>query len=154
METVDSVVIGAGAVGLACARALAMAGREVLVLEAEGQFGTGISSRNSEVIHAGLYSPPGSLKARLCLEGRDALYDYCARQGVAHRRCGKLVVAATPAQAARRMVFSFIAFSPPCPCRAGMGLVRAASAAVTGLSRPAGVSRQRRWRLRGHPPRR
>ncbi|MCB1956386.1 MAG: NAD(P)/FAD-dependent oxidoreductase [Rhodocyclaceae bacterium] len=101
METVDSVVIGAGAVGLACARALAMAGREVLVLEAEGQFGTGISSRNSEVIHAGLYSPPGSLKARLCLEGRDALYDYCARQGVAHRRCGKLVVAATPAQAAR-----------------------------------------------------
>ncbi len=101
METVDSVVIGAGVVGLACARALAMAGHEVLVLEAEARFGTGISSRNSEVIHAGLYYPPGSLKARLCLAGREALYDYCARQGVAHRRCGKLVVAATAAQAAR-----------------------------------------------------
>ncbi|MCB1742239.1 MAG: FAD-dependent oxidoreductase, partial [Gammaproteobacteria bacterium] len=101
MEHVDTLVIGAGVVGLASARALARAGREVVILEAEGRFGSGISSRNSEVIHAGLYYPPGSLKARLCLEGRDALYAYCARQGIAHRRCGKLVVAATDAQAAR-----------------------------------------------------
>ncbi|MCB1907591.1 MAG: NAD(P)/FAD-dependent oxidoreductase [Rhodocyclaceae bacterium] len=101
MERVDSVVIGAGVVGLACARALALAGREVLILEAENAFGTGISSRNSEVIHAGLYYPPGSLKARLCVAGRDRLYAFCRRHGVEHRRCGKLVVAATPAQFAR-----------------------------------------------------
>lgn len=100
METVDCVVIGAGVVGLACARALAEAGREVVVLEAEGAFGTGISARNSEVIHAGLYYPPGSRKARLCVEGRDLLYTYCAERGIAHRRCGKLVVASRPEQAA------------------------------------------------------
>ncbi len=94
-------VIGAGAVGLAIARALARDGHEVLVLEAAGTFGTGASSRNSEVIHAGIYYPPGSLKARLCVEGRLRLYDFCARFGIAHRRCGKLLVAATAAQLAR-----------------------------------------------------
>lgn len=92
-ESVDCVVIGAGVVGLAVARALAMRGREVLVLEAEEAIGTGTSSRNSEVIHAGLYYKPGSAKARLCVEGKQRLYDYCESRGVGHRRCGKLVVA-------------------------------------------------------------
>ena len=101
IERVDSVVIGAGVVGLACARALALAGREVLILEAENTFGTGISSRNSEVIHAGLYYPPGSLKARLCVAGRDALYAYCATRAIPHRRCGKLIVAASDGQIGR-----------------------------------------------------
>ncbi|MCV2217216.1 NAD(P)/FAD-dependent oxidoreductase [Thauera sp. Sel9] len=98
METVDVVVIGAGVVGLACASALAEAGREVLIVEREHCIGSGISSRNSEVIHAGLYYPPGSLKARLCVEGRQRLYAYCAQRGVAHARCGKLVVASREAQ--------------------------------------------------------
>ncbi len=93
MESADCVVIGAGVVGLAIARELAMAGREVLVLESEDAAGTHTSSRNSEVIHAGLYYPPGSLKARLCVEGRKAVYAYCAERGVAHRRIGKIVVA-------------------------------------------------------------
>jgi L-2-hydroxyglutarate oxidase LhgO len=98
MEQVDAVVIGAGVVGLAVGRALALRGLETLVLEAENAIGTGISSRNSEVIHAGLYYPEGSLKARWCLAGREALYAYCAGHGVEHRRCGKLVVATSPAQ--------------------------------------------------------
>ncbi len=98
MERVDAVVIGAGVVGLAVARTLALAGREVIVLEAESAIGTGTSSRNSEVIHAGLYYPPGSLKARLCVQGRLALYPYLAEHGVPHRRSGKLIVAAAPAQ--------------------------------------------------------
>ena len=93
MDTVDAVVIGAGVVGLAVARALAGAGREVIVLDAENAFGTGTSSRNSEVIHAGLYYPTGSLRARLCVRGKQLLYDYCASHGVAHQRCGKLIVA-------------------------------------------------------------
>ena len=97
-EHVDCVVIGAGVVGLAVARALALAGREVLVLEAEDSFGTQTSARNSEVIHAGIYYPPGSLKARLCVAGRQMLYDYCAERGINHRRCGKLIVAGNAAQ--------------------------------------------------------
>ncbi len=100
MDTADCVVIGAGVVGLACARALAAAGREVLILEREAAFGSGISARNSEVIHAGLYYPPGSLKARLCVEGRQRLYAYCAERGIAHARCGKLLVAPHAEQAA------------------------------------------------------
>ncbi|PEQ10406.1 FAD-dependent oxidoreductase [Novosphingobium sp. PC22D] len=93
MDRVDAIVAGAGVVGLAVARALARRGREVLILEREEQFGTITSSRNSEVIHAGFYYPPGSLKERLCIEGRERLYAYCAAHGIAHRRCGKLVAA-------------------------------------------------------------
>jgi len=92
-DQVECVVIGAGVVGLAVARALALAGREVLVLEAANAIGTGTSSRNSEVIHAGIYYAPGSLKARLCVQGKQALYAYCAERGIGHRRCGKLLVA-------------------------------------------------------------
>ena len=97
-DRVDCVVVGAGVVGLAVARALALQGREVLVLEAAQAIGTGISARNSEVIHAGLYYPTGSLKARLCVQGRDMLYAYCGDRGVPHRRCGKLLVATSRAQ--------------------------------------------------------
>ena len=92
-ETIDCAVIGAGVVGLAVARKLAMSGREVVVLEAEEHFGTHTSSRNSEVIHAGIYYPTGSLKARLCFAGRNALYRYCAEHDVNHRRIGKVIVA-------------------------------------------------------------
>jgi L-2-hydroxyglutarate oxidase LhgO len=98
VEAVDAVVVGAGVVGLAVARALALAGREVVVIERETAIGTGASSRNSEVMHAGLYYPGGSLKAQLCVAGRDRLYAYCAERGVAHRRCGKLIVATDPGQ--------------------------------------------------------
>lgn len=97
-ERVDCVVIGAGVVGLACAARLAEAGREVLVLEAEALIGSGTSSRNSEVIHAGIYYTPGSLKARLCRVGRDRLYAYCTVRGVPHARLGKLVVASSASQ--------------------------------------------------------
>jgi len=97
-ECVQCVVIGAGVVGLAVARALALQGREVLVLEAEDAIGTQTSARSSEVIHAGLYYPAGSLKARLCVQGRAMLYDYCAQRSVPHRRCGKLVVATSERQ--------------------------------------------------------
>lgn len=100
MEQVDAVVMGAGVVGLAVARALALVGREVMVLEREAAIGTGTSSRNSEVIHAGIYYPKGSLKARLCVQGRMALYAYCAERGIPHQRCGKLVVANTSSQLA------------------------------------------------------
>ena len=93
-EHVDCVVIGAGVVGLAVARELALAGREVIVLEAAESIGTHTSSRNSEVIHAGLYYPKGSLKARLCVEGKHQLYAYCAERGIPHQRIGKVVVAA------------------------------------------------------------
>ena len=92
-EQVDCAVIGAGVVGLAVARELARCGREVVILEAEEGFGTHTSSRNSEVIHAGIYYPTGSLKARLCVVGRRALYQYCAEHAVAHRRIGKVIVA-------------------------------------------------------------
>ncbi|MGH8180744.1 MAG: NAD(P)/FAD-dependent oxidoreductase, partial [Steroidobacteraceae bacterium] len=97
-EKVECVVIGAGVVGLAIARALAMRGRETLVLEAEDAIGTGTSSRNSEVIHAGIYYTPGSAKATLCVAGKHLLYAYCEAHGIAHRRCGKLIVAADQEQ--------------------------------------------------------
>jgi len=95
---VDCIVMGAGVVGLALARQLARQGHEVLILEAEDRFGTGISSRNSEVIHGGIYYPMDSLKARLCVAGNRALYAYCEAHGVAHRRCGKLIVAVDDTQ--------------------------------------------------------
>lgn len=98
MEQIDAVVIGAGVVGLAVGRALALAGHEVMVLESENAIGTGTSSRNSEVIHAGIYYPAGSLKARLCVEGKAMLYAYCTERGVAHQRLGKLIVATSPEQ--------------------------------------------------------
>ncbi len=100
MEQVDCVVIGAGVVGLATARALALAGREVMILESARAIGTGTSSRNSEVIHAGIYYPPGSRKADLCVTGKDLLYAFCDSHGVGHRRCGKLIVANDADQAA------------------------------------------------------
>jgi L-2-hydroxyglutarate oxidase LhgO len=93
MEKVDSIVIGAGVVGLAVARSLAQRGLETLVLESGRGIGTGISSRHSGVIHAGLYDPTGSLKALLCVRGKHLLYEYCASRGLPHRRCGKLIVA-------------------------------------------------------------
>jgi L-2-hydroxyglutarate oxidase LhgO len=99
-EKVDCAVIGAGVVGLAIARRLALDGREVVILEAEESFGMHTSSRNSEVIHAGLYYPTDSLKARLCVAGRIALYHYCAEHDVSHRRIGKLVVASDHDQVA------------------------------------------------------
>ena len=100
MDSVECVVIGAGVVGLAVARALALQGREVVVLEAEDAIGTHTSSRNSEVIHAGIYYPKGSLKARACVEGKERLYRYCVERGIPHRRSGKLIVATDEAQAA------------------------------------------------------
>ena len=105
IDCVDAVVIGAGVVGLAVARALALspkfAGKELLVLEAANAIGTGTSSRNSEVIHAGIYYPQGSLKAQLCVQGRAMLYDYCDERGIGHKRCGKLIVATNEAQVAQ-----------------------------------------------------
>jgi L-2-hydroxyglutarate oxidase LhgO len=101
VERIDCLVVGAGVVGLGIARALALAGREVIVIDAADGIGTGTSSRNSEVIHAGLYYPPGSLKAELCLRGRNLLYPYCAAHGVEHRRCGKLIVATREEDRAR-----------------------------------------------------
>ena len=93
MESVDCIVVGAGVVGLAVARALALAGREVVILDAAEGIGTETSSRNSEVIHAGIYYPAGSFMARFCVAGREALYAYCPDKGVPHVNCGKLIVA-------------------------------------------------------------
>jgi len=98
VEQIDAVVIGAGVVGLAVARELALLGQEVMVLESENAIGTGTSSRNSEVIHAGIYYPAGSLKARLCVQGKQRLYAYCFDRGVAHQRLGKLIVATSAEQ--------------------------------------------------------
>lgn len=100
MDRVDCIIAGAGVVGLAIARALAQRGVEVLILEPEDAFGTGTSSRNSEVIHAGIYYPTGSLKAQLCVEGKERLYDYARAFDVPHARCGKLIVATSDAQVA------------------------------------------------------
>jgi L-2-hydroxyglutarate oxidase LhgO len=96
MDRVDCVVVGAGVVGLAIARQLARAGREVIVLEAAEAIGTVTSSRNSEVIHAGIYYRAGSLMAQMCVSGKHALYRYCNEHGIPHRNCGKLIVATTP----------------------------------------------------------
>jgi L-2-hydroxyglutarate oxidase LhgO len=98
MDRVDGVVVGAGVVGLATARALADAGLEIVILEREALYGSGVSARNSEVVHAGLYYPAGSLKARLCVRGRELLYAYAAARGLPHRRCGKLIVATGAAE--------------------------------------------------------
>jgi L-2-hydroxyglutarate oxidase LhgO len=95
MDSVECLVIGAGVVGLAIARVLARSGREVVVLESERVIGSGASSRNSEVIHAGIYYPSGLDKARLCVEGKAMLYAFCREYGVPHRRCGKILVATT-----------------------------------------------------------
>jgi L-2-hydroxyglutarate oxidase LhgO len=100
LNDVDCIVIGAGVIGLAAARALARAGREVIILERERHFGMHTSSRNSEVIHAGIHYAPRSLKARLCVAGRDLLYRYCAERGIGHRRCGKFTVATAENQVA------------------------------------------------------
>jgi L-2-hydroxyglutarate oxidase LhgO len=96
MDKVECVVIGAGVIGLAVARRLAQAGREVVILEAAEGIGTVTSSRNSEVIHAGIYYKAGSLMARMCVGGKRALYEYCSDHGIPHRNCGKLIVATTP----------------------------------------------------------
>jgi L-2-hydroxyglutarate oxidase LhgO len=96
MDKVECIVVGAGVVGLAIARRLAQAGREVIVLESADAIGTVTSSRNSEVIHAGIYYPAGSLMARFCVAGKHALYDYCRDRGIAHRNTGKLIVATRP----------------------------------------------------------
>jgi L-2-hydroxyglutarate oxidase LhgO len=96
MDKVDCVVIGAGVIGLAVARRLAQAGREVIVLEAAEGIGTVTSSRNSEVIHAGIYYRAGSLMAQMCVSGKQLLYAYCREHGIPHRNCGKLIVATTP----------------------------------------------------------
>ena len=101
MDKVECVVIGAGVIGLAVARRLARAGREVIVLEAAEGIGTVTSSRNSEVIHAGIYYPAGSLMARMCVSGKRALYEYCGDHGIPHRNCGKLIVATTPKETLR-----------------------------------------------------
>jgi L-2-hydroxyglutarate oxidase LhgO len=98
MPDVDALVIGAGVIGLAASRALALTGRSVIVVEKAGRIGSETSSRNSEVIHSGLYYPPGGLKAALCVAGRRALYNFCATRAISHRRCGKLVVAASAAE--------------------------------------------------------
>jgi L-2-hydroxyglutarate oxidase LhgO len=101
MDKIDCVVVGAGVVGLAIARRLAQAGLEVIVLEAAGDIGTGTSSRNSEVIHAGIYYPAGSLMAQLCVSGKKLLYAYCDDHGVAYRRCGKLIVATSESECSK-----------------------------------------------------
>jgi L-2-hydroxyglutarate oxidase LhgO len=101
MDHVECIVIGAGVVGLAVARSLALSGRETVVLEAAGAIGTATSSRNSEVVHAGIYYPHGSLKSRLCVAGRELLYRFCAAHGVEVNRCGKFIVAASRAQLAK-----------------------------------------------------
>src|ERR1700680_4562627 len=96
MDKIECVVVGAGVTALAVARKLALAAREVVVLEAAEGIGTVTSSRNSEVIHAGIYYPAGSLMARMCVDGKRALYQYCRDHGIPHRNCGKLIVATTP----------------------------------------------------------
>lgn len=97
-EHINAIVIGAGVVGLAVARELAKCGKEVIILEANQAIGMGTSSRNSEVIHAGIYYPKDSLKARLCVEGKHLLYDFCDSHGVPYKKLGKLIVATSDSQ--------------------------------------------------------
>ncbi|WP_252472129.1 NAD(P)/FAD-dependent oxidoreductase [Microbulbifer okhotskensis] len=101
MDTMDTVVVGAGVIGLACAYQLSQAGREVMVLEQHSAIGTETSARSSEVIHAGLYYPTGSLKARACVAGKSMLYQFCREHGVPHRQVGKLIVASDKTQLAQ-----------------------------------------------------
>ena len=98
MESVEAVVIGAGVIGLACARALARAGKETIIIERHSRFGSETSARNSEVIHAGIYYPKNSLKAKLCVRGRELLYEFCRNYNIPHKNCGKLIVATTAQQ--------------------------------------------------------
>jgi L-2-hydroxyglutarate oxidase LhgO len=112
MDRIDTVIVGAGVVGLALARECALRGHETLILERAPRCGTGVSARSSEVIHAGIYYPQGSLKARLCVAGRERLYEFCQRHGVGHRRCGKLIVAAT---------------APECPALDALAIAAAAN---------------------------
>jgi L-2-hydroxyglutarate oxidase LhgO len=95
------LIVGAGVIGLAVGRAAALRGHDVIIAESEGRIGTGISSRNSEVVHAGIYYPTGSLRARHSVRGRRALYEYSASHGIPHRKCGKLIVATKPAEIAK-----------------------------------------------------
>ncbi len=118
MDSVDCVVIGAGVVGLAVAREMALAGHEVIVLEREPTIGSGVSARNSEVIHAGLYYPKGSLKARLCVQGKELLYAFCQERGVAFQRCGKLVVATDSEQDVALSALAAAAFANGVPVQA------------------------------------
>src|SRR3989442_13040746 len=111
MDKVECVVIGAGVIGLAIARRLAQAGREVIVLEATEGIGTITSSRNSEVIHAGIYYRAGSLMAQMCVSGKRALYQYCSDHGIPHRNCGKLIVATTPSETEKQRAIR----APPKP---------------------------------------
>src|SRR5436190_20975893 len=101
MDRVECVIVGAGVIGLAVARRLAQAGREVVVLEEADGIGTVTSSRNSEVIHAGIYYPAGSWMARMCVTGKHALYRYCDEHGIPYKNCGKLIVATTPDETAK-----------------------------------------------------
>ena len=119
LEQIDTVVIGAGAVGLAIARRLSLDGHECLVLERETASGQGVSSRNSEVIHAGIYYAEGSLKGRLCVSGKSMLYAFCEKFGVGFRRCGK-IIAATSLDDLDELELHFAShtsscFTPPSP---------------------------------------
>jgi len=131
LDKVHTVVVGAGVVGLAIARQLAQSGREVIVLEQASDFGTATSSRNSEVIHAGIYYEPGSAKARLCVQGRERLYAFCASHGVAHRRCGKMIVATEEGQVEALAKIERRALA------AGVADLRWLSAAEAGAMEPA-----------------
>lgn len=125
MADIETVVVGAGVVGLAIARELASSGHEVMVLERNNRIGAETSSRNSEVIHAGLYYPPGSLRAQFCVDGRDRLYRFAAENGVAAHRCGKLVVATEPGELDRLSVIAATARQN------GVGDLQRLSAAAT-----------------------
>lgn len=141
MDRTDCLVVGAGVVGLACARALARAGREVIVLEAEGLIGSHTSARNSEVIHAGIYYPRGSAKAEFCLRGREMLYAYAGSHGIAHARLGKIIVATGAEQVAAlegiaaRAAANGVADLAPLD-RAGLARLEPALRGVAGLLSP------------------